>query len=151
MCSFKRKRAEVARSGSCNLIDSESRDQGIIGESQFRTVLYHASGGNCYGLLPKTAVILSGSTGEQVMVIGWLLLRIPDWKELSILQRHFVWEKCVRPLMVSRRVTDSYGILILATAGIGLWTGAFGEPATATALTCGYSLLTAGVDSRREW
>ncbi|MDB5336315.1 MAG: hypothetical protein JWN70_1934 [Planctomycetaceae bacterium] len=81
------------------------------------------------------------------MLIDWLLLRIPDWKMLTAPQRRLVWEQCVRPLMVRRRVTDSYGILILATGGIGLWTGAFGEPIAAAALTFGYSLLTVGVDA----
>ena len=57
------------------------------------------------------------------MLTYLMMLRIPEWKELSKKQRHFVWEHCVHPLLTSTLAQSLKSLLLLLAVSAALWFG----------------------------
>jgi hypothetical protein len=61
------------------------------------------------------------------MIINLALLRNPLWTELSKVQRRFVWQHCVHPLLTRFPVKLAKTVFVFGFIGAAYWFGAFGS------------------------
>jgi hypothetical protein len=61
------------------------------------------------------------------MITHLALLRFPQWMALSKVQRQFVWQHCVHPLLTRLPVLLAKTVLGFVFIGAAYWFGAFGS------------------------
>ena len=61
------------------------------------------------------------------MITYLALLRFPQWMALSKVQRRFVWQHCVHPLLTRLPVLLAKTVLVFGFIGAAYWFGVFGS------------------------
>ena len=61
------------------------------------------------------------------MITYLALLSFPEWMALSKVQRRFVWQHCVHPLLRRLPVLLAKTVLVFGFIGAAFWFGAFGS------------------------
>jgi hypothetical protein len=63
-----------------------------------------------------------GPEGPKLMLTHFALWGLPDWTKLSKVQRRFVWQQCLHPILANRRALDAKGaVLLLIFLGSLAW------------------------------